>query len=123
MDCRGGMVKIERYRVFRTVAFWTALIVSGMSLLAVMTAAIWALIYVGSHSGLTKDRILSLVLTYGILLTVASAIFLGIFYGWRVERREARALLRSTKELQRAICRLEQQIGSAQHHQDKTDRL
>jgi hypothetical protein len=41
----------------------------------------------------------SLALTYGILLAVAGVIFSGVFFGWRVERREAQRLHQEVTEL------------------------
>jgi hypothetical protein len=98
-------------RVFRAVAFWIALIVSVALLLVVIAAAVWAYVYIEAHPVAPGEgHMLSLAMTYGVLLIVTGTIFLGIFFGWREERREASALRQQTGGLLRDIQELKQKI-------------
>jgi hypothetical protein len=100
-------------RVFRAIAFWIALTVSVALLLAVITAAVWAYVYVETQPAASGEgHTLSLAMTYGILLIVTGIIFLGIFFGWRQERRDAYALRQQTDNLQRDIRELERKIAA-----------
>jgi hypothetical protein len=85
---------------FRGLAFWGALIVSTIFLLMVAAAGTWAYLsaYIDPPAP-GREHMGSLVLTYGILLAVAGVIFSSVFFGWRVERREAQRLQREVTEL------------------------
>jgi len=88
--------------LFRAFAFWLAVVVSLTLLVLVMGIAAWVYRYVNSHPRETNgSHGLSLTLTYGALILIASGLFLGVIFGWRHERREARDLRRQFAELQR----------------------
>lgn len=80
-------------REFRTAAFWAAMIISTIIFLAVLTAALWAFLYIHAHSPSSdQEHMASLAMTYGTLVTGAGCLFASIAFGWRRERHEARQM-------------------------------
>lgn len=106
-------------RLWRTMAFWAALVVSTILLLAVAAATIWA-VYARSTLPPDDKHIASLGITYGGLLIISGGIFSGIFFGWRQERREARDLRQRNANLQYDIHELEQKIATHQRNQGQS---
>ena len=87
-------------QTFRAIAFWAASIVSGTFLLAAITTAVWAYIYVRAHPPSPgQEHMGSLAITYGTLVIVAGASFSSVFFGWRLERREVRRLRQRIADL------------------------
>ena len=87
-------------KTFRSVAFWAAAIAATAFLLFIITAAVWAFLYVRSHpSQRVEEHAISLAMTYCILLLVASAVFSCVFFGWRRERQEVDQLRRQIADL------------------------
>jgi hypothetical protein len=99
----------EMESTFRAVAFWTAAVVSVTFLVAVIIAAGWAYLYVHAHPPAPgQEHMGSLAITYATLLVISGAIFSGVYFGWRRERREARELRQQITDLRLKLSEVEQ---------------
>ena len=101
----------------RAVAFWMATLVSALLIFAVIAFAVVGYAYLAAHTAFAQSRIWQLTIIFGLLLIVAGAVFSGIFFGWRQERREVRDLRQRTHDLQQQIRNLERQAASGGRHQ------
>lgn len=89
---------------FRTVAYWTALIVSSVFVLAVSAAIVVSYIDFQAHSeSLDRPDRQAAIVAYGALLISAVTAFSGVFFGWRKDRREARELELRVRELEQQL--------------------
>jgi len=78
----------------RTIAFWVALTVSAILLLAIGALTAWV-IY---SRGLNASSSLWFAATYGSLLAIFGSVFSSVCFGWRLDRRELRSLRKRVNE-------------------------
>ena len=80
---------------FRTLAFRAAVTMTTILIVTVVTAMIWVAIYQCIHPSPPEQRHLgSLITVYASLYFISLLLFSGVFFGWRLDRRDMYELRR-----------------------------